>query len=247
MDYVKMIITNIQIADAMRTNCGCQEITNDPFEFEIKDELVYFYSDYNLLPDIKNNDLDKLQKRIICDFTKVIRQLECGIQPDIEIILEEISLIYMNNYNYYGVVRKATEDNDDDDEVLDEGVTSDFLYNLLSQYVSKSEMSDMQLYPSEFQMFSGDYTIEQLKNIIKTKQYLKNLTISRQDFDIEFNQNDYLYIIKNSSDNKSIRADLNGFEIPFEISNIYYNKQNYIVYKSINRYNIGIYNIDING
>jgi len=44
-----------------------------------------------------------------------------------------------------------------------------------------------------------------------------------------------------------IRADLNGIEIPFEITNILINDTRYRIYKSVNNYNEGTYNIDING
>lgn len=44
-----------------------------------------------------------------------------------------------------------------------------------------------------------------------------------------------------------IRADMNGFEIPFETEDITVDNKSYKVYKSLNTYQAGTYNIDING
>lgn len=68
----------------------------EKFEFKIeeKDSLIS-----NIFPQDNNSyyNLDELKEKTICDFMHVLDQLECGIQPDLEIILEEISLI-----NIYG-------------------------------------------------------------------------------------------------------------------------------------------------
>lgn len=92
----------------MRTGCGCSKISNEPYEFKIGDcDKPLTYSNYQiqLLPNENDEDWCRLTNKVIGDFLKVIKQLECGIQPDIEIILEEISLIYMRNYNQYGVTK----------------------------------------------------------------------------------------------------------------------------------------------
>lgn len=72
-------------------NCGCggpqyiHELTLDD-DFKIKSSL-----------DVKlPNTIDKiscLKRKVIDDYLDIIDQLECGIQPDIEKILQEISLI----------------------------------------------------------------------------------------------------------------------------------------------------------
>ena len=81
----------------MKFGCGCSHVINEPFEFKISDCRPRKCSNCQLLPNTIDSDLDELKSKIICDFQKVIKQLECGIQPDIESILEEISLIYINN------------------------------------------------------------------------------------------------------------------------------------------------------
>lgn len=72
-------------------NCGCggpqyiHELNIDD-DFRIKSDL-----------DVKlPNTTDRiscLKRKVINDYLDIINQLECGIQPDIENILQEISLI----------------------------------------------------------------------------------------------------------------------------------------------------------
>jgi hypothetical protein len=39
------------------------------------------------------NNLQELKNKIICEFLGIIDNLECGIRPDLEFLLEEISLV----------------------------------------------------------------------------------------------------------------------------------------------------------
>lgn len=75
--------------------CGCKTIVQEPFEFPITDNssnsLDIYIEDY--YPDI--NNLCDLKQKIICDFRAIINKLECGIQPDLEFLLQEISLVYI--------------------------------------------------------------------------------------------------------------------------------------------------------
>lgn len=58
----------------------------------------------------------------------------------------------------------------------------------------------------------------------------------------------YIILIMGSSLSEGfIRADMNGFEIPFETEDITVDNKSYKVYKSLNTYQAGTYNIDING
>ena len=43
--------------------------------------------------------LDKVKKEAICDFETILTQLECGIQPNLEDLLEKLSLIDINEDN----------------------------------------------------------------------------------------------------------------------------------------------------
>lgn len=79
-------------------NCGCNHIVQQPYEFPI------FDNDSELLKDVKEFDISaqypgtstlcELKEKIICDFYKILDQLECGIQPDLEFLLEEISFVH---------------------------------------------------------------------------------------------------------------------------------------------------------
>lgn len=78
--------------------CGCQKnYTN--FEFPIIDSCGNISIVNN--NDIENNyqptldELCELKRKIICDFQDIMNKLECGIQPDLEFLLQEISLIYI--------------------------------------------------------------------------------------------------------------------------------------------------------
>ena len=110
----------------MYTNCGCREIPHEPFEFKIKTQPT------NITPNIhlmNNNDKDwcRLKTKIICDFHDIIRQLECGIQPDIELLLEEISLMYINtNYNSGVVKRIYTTDPEETHYLRKENYLNEF-------------------------------------------------------------------------------------------------------------------------
>lgn len=74
-------------------DCRCNPI-QEPFEFPIIEEnnkLCICIEDY--YPNICN--LCELKEKIICDFQSIMSKLECGIQPDLEFLLEEISMIYI--------------------------------------------------------------------------------------------------------------------------------------------------------
>lgn len=73
------------------SNCGCIELNSRYQEFPIPDSIV-IYPKLNI-PKINLNELQSLKDKIICEYYEILRQLECGIQPDIENLLEEISLI----------------------------------------------------------------------------------------------------------------------------------------------------------
>ena len=72
--------------------CGCNP-TFEQFEFPIIDDNINYKFDFGT----NSQDLCQLKYKIICDFQDVIKSLECGIQPDLELLLQEISLIYIND------------------------------------------------------------------------------------------------------------------------------------------------------
>ena len=42
---------------------------------------------------IETNNLCELKEKIIQDFFNIVNKLECGIQPDLEFLLQELSVI----------------------------------------------------------------------------------------------------------------------------------------------------------
>ncbi len=72
--------------------CGCNPI-QEPFEFPILRNQMDSYKGYlqELFPII--NNIDELKNKIICEYLGIIDKLECGIQLDLEFLLEEISLV----------------------------------------------------------------------------------------------------------------------------------------------------------
>lgn len=79
-----IIIQIIVVVD----RCNCRP-TYEPFEFEILDS----FPQYSVIINSENFDVSELKNKIICEYLEIIKQLECGIQPDLEFLLEEISLI----------------------------------------------------------------------------------------------------------------------------------------------------------
>ena len=65
--------------------CGCNP-TPEQFEFPIIDDSINKYKfDFGTISGFK--DLCKLKHKIICDFQDIVKSLECGIEPDLEILL----------------------------------------------------------------------------------------------------------------------------------------------------------------
>ena len=121
----------------MMTNCGCREISRTPIEFNIEDHPQVHINCGPILPNTNDCDLDILQNKIICDFQKVIKQLECGIQPDIETILEGISLIFMNSCGY-NVAKKMYSTDIEEDYFLRHN-------NFLSEFETQEERDQVLL------------------------------------------------------------------------------------------------------
>ena len=77
-----------------RINSCCNNTNlNSPIEFPIEnnDNQEVYIDNYC----IETNNLCELKNKIIQDFLAIVNKLECGIQPDLEFLLEEISLVYI--------------------------------------------------------------------------------------------------------------------------------------------------------
>ena len=105
---------------------------------------------------------------------------------------------------------------------------------------------------NDFFLFSGnfndsEYAVNYALNHTEYSLPIENDTL-RGSYDLTCEDNDNIMIlIGKSLEDKFIRADLNGLEIPFEREAITVNGNEYILFTSTNQYNAGTYNIDING
>lgn len=90
-----------------RINCGCGEVPS-PFEFQINDNLIIISNNTNCILPNKTDRLNCLMEKIIQDYLDIINKLECGIQPDLENILEEISLIEIRRNQNINIAKKIS-------------------------------------------------------------------------------------------------------------------------------------------
>ena len=80
----------------MINKCGCNPI-QEPFEYSIEENLENIIEvKFKKLFPIEI-DIEKLKTKLICDFDQILNELECGLHPDLESFLEELSQIYMKN------------------------------------------------------------------------------------------------------------------------------------------------------
>lgn len=97
MDYVPKQLIIILAAVGVTDDCRCSKPKQERIEFPIQD-TTYGINSY---PNEDNDDilnpqeLCELKNKVICEFLDIIKKLNCGIQPDLEFLLQEISLIYI--------------------------------------------------------------------------------------------------------------------------------------------------------
>lgn len=139
----------------MMTNCGCREISHEPIEFEIQKRPQVYVNCGPLLPNDNEPDLCELQSKVICDFKNVIKQLECGEKPDIENILEQISLIFMKGCGYNVAKKMYSTDLEEDYFLRHNNFLSEFetqeekdqvlmnlgIYNKINNMVTQNDLS----------------------------------------------------------------------------------------------------------
>ncbi len=79
--------------------CGCNPIPQ-PFEFPVTtcNCGLGIVQDLDIKEDCSSefDNLCELKQKIINDFQDILNKLQCGIQPDLEFLLQEISLVYIN-------------------------------------------------------------------------------------------------------------------------------------------------------
>ena len=145
----------------MKYGCGCREISQTPIEFKIEDHPQVHTNCGPILPSSNDCDLVRLQNKIICDFINIVKQLECGIQPDIEIILEEISLIFMNGCGY-NVAKKMYSTDIEDDYFLRHN-------NFLSEFATQEEKNQVLLNLGIYEKIKDMITRDELTSGLDTK------------------------------------------------------------------------------
>ena len=75
------------------TRCGCNPVS-EPFEFSILSDPRRHYNSEQLpvLFPVERK-LSNLKDKIIYEYMEIIDKLECGIKENLELLLEEISLV----------------------------------------------------------------------------------------------------------------------------------------------------------
>ena len=77
--------------------CKCCRPIIPIFEFEINNDIfIPNVKDINL-PIIPETDIDLLKDKIICEYKLIISELEKGHKPNLEFLLEEISVVDLEN------------------------------------------------------------------------------------------------------------------------------------------------------
>ena len=66
------------------------------FEFDISNDIFIPGNKNIILPIQPETDIDLLKDKIICEYKLIITELEQGHKPDLEFLLEEISLVDLN-------------------------------------------------------------------------------------------------------------------------------------------------------
>lgn len=146
-----------------KLNCGCGNVSV-PFEFQIYTDPIFVSNINFILPNTTDRS-DCLMEKIIQDYFEIINKLECGIQPDLENILEEMSLIEMKNNWNFSVTKKVYSSSDDEEE--------DYLKR--SQYLSEFETEE------EKNQAIKNLGLDGTKHIILSKLEYENLTEYEKD------------------------------------------------------------------
>lgn len=80
-------------------NCGCNAPIPEQIIFDIPDDKIQIINSSKIIiPNIDDSKIWCLKEKVIKDYLDILNKLECGIQPNIENILQEISLIDINCY-----------------------------------------------------------------------------------------------------------------------------------------------------
>lgn len=188
--------------------CGCNPV-NEPFEFKICD-ATYINPSRIELPYGNDSDLCALRNKILSDYCDILNKLECGIQLDLELILEKISIMEMNNNCSFNSLKQIYQSNDNQSECLGD----EYIIELIDK--SHRELSN-----------DLNQKIGYVYKDVDNKKYL--------GFASEYDYN--TYSISESPNSELILAtwDINDSGIGY----VLYDRENnrYIAFKNVESYN----------
>jgi len=75
--------------------CGCPQQPN--IDEEEKIEYITLHNNIKVEFPEREIKMCELKCKVIKELFDILDSLKCGIQPDLELLLEEISLIYIND------------------------------------------------------------------------------------------------------------------------------------------------------
>ena len=73
--------------------CRCCPSLIPYFEFELSGDIFIPSAKKAKLPILPETDIDLLKDKIVCEYKLIISELEKGRRPDLEFLLEEISVV----------------------------------------------------------------------------------------------------------------------------------------------------------
>lgn len=145
------------------------------------------------------------------------------------------------------------------DDVKIENGESEFVY----QFEADTHIDKTSVIRCEATIFGIDYSVDKVlthytsfwlgagasyTDIMDTSHTIPIEQTIRGAFNVECGEGEHIIVIVGDTLKKGfVRADLNGFEIPFSVQKITKNGNIYWVFTSENVYHKGTYNIDING
>lgn len=77
--------------------CKCCPPIIPIFEFDLTDDIFIPSVNGINIPITPETDIDLLKDKIICEYKLIISELERGHRPDLEFLLEEISVVDLEN------------------------------------------------------------------------------------------------------------------------------------------------------
>lgn len=77
--------------------CKCCKPILPIFEYNLNDDIFISGSKDIELSIVPETDIDLLKDKIICEYKSIISELERGHRPNLEYLLEEISVVELEN------------------------------------------------------------------------------------------------------------------------------------------------------